>query len=103
MGDDLATWPGACRSERTDTPAARYSAITFEDGVAQQQNFDTFEMVRSDSFHERVNVHIVPHPFSVHAAGAGEPGVAQIAPAIGNAIFHATGKCFRDMPFGETV
>ena len=83
--------------------AALYSAITFEDGAVQQANYDTYQMVRSDNFPEKVNVHIVPHPFSVHAAGVGEPGVPPIAPAIGNAVFHATGKRFRDMPFGDTA
>ncbi len=82
---------------------ALHSAITFENGVPQQDNYDTYEMVRADNFPEKVNVHIVEHPFSVHASGAGEPGVAPIAPAIGNAIFHASGKRFRDIPFGASV
>lgn len=83
--------------------AAMYSAITFENGMPQQNNYDTYQMVRSDNFPEQVNVHIVPHGFEVHAAGCGEPALAPIAPAIGNAVFHATGKRFRDMPFGDTV
>ncbi|MEM7423818.1 MAG: molybdopterin cofactor-binding domain-containing protein [Pseudomonadota bacterium] len=83
--------------------AALYSAVTFEDGEAQQANYDTYEMVRANNFPQRVNVHVVPHPFSVHASGVGEPGVPPVAPAIGNAIFHATGTRFRDIPFGETV
>lgn len=83
--------------------AAMYSAVTFENGAPVQENYDTYRMVRADNFPEKVNVHIVEHPFSVHAAGCGEPGVAPIAPAIGNAVFHATGKRFRDMPFGDTI
>ncbi len=83
--------------------AALYSAVTFEDGVAQQANYDTYQMVRADNFPQKVNVHVVPHPFSVHASGVGEPGVPPVPPAIGNALFHATGKRFRDIPFGDTV
>ena len=82
---------------------AMHSAITFENGVPQQDNYDTYQMVRSDNFPEVVNVHIVPHPFEVHAAGCGEPALAPIAPAIGNGVFHATGKRLRDLPFGDTV
>lgn len=83
--------------------AAMYSAITFEDGAAQQENYDTYQMVRADNFPEKVPVHIIKHPFEVHAAGCGEPALAPIAPAIGNAVFHATGKRFRHMPFGDTI
>ena len=83
--------------------AALYSAITFENGAPQQENYDTYQMVRSDNFPEKVNVHIVPHPFEVHAAGCGEPAVAPIAPAIANGVFHATGKRLRHMPFGDTI
>ena len=57
--------------------AAMYSAITFENGVPQQENYDTYQMVRADNFPEKVNVHIVPHPFSVHAAGCGEPEIGR--------------------------
>ncbi|MEM7212917.1 MAG: molybdopterin cofactor-binding domain-containing protein, partial [Pseudomonadota bacterium] len=82
---------------------ALYNGITFEDGVAQQENYDTYQMVRADNFPQKVNVHVVPHPFSVHASGVGEPGVPPVAPAIGNALFHATGVRRRDIPFGDTV
>ncbi len=82
---------------------AFYSGITFENGVAQQGNFDTYEMVRSENFPEDVHTHIVDHPFSVHASGVGEPGVPPVAPAIANAIFNATGKRLRDLPFGDKI
>ncbi len=82
---------------------ALHSAITFEDGAVVQSNFHDYEMVRSDNFPEKVRVHIVEHPFSVHASGVGEPGVPPIAPAITNGIFRATGKRLRDLPIGPTV
>lgn len=82
---------------------AFYSGVTFQDGVAQQANYDTYQMVRSDNFPETVQTHIVENPFSVHASGVGEPGVPPIPPAIANAIFNATGKRVRDMPFGDEI
>ncbi len=82
---------------------ALYSGITFENGEAQESNYHDYQMVRADNFPEKVHVHIVPHPFSVHASGVGEPGLPPIAPAIANAIFHATGKRLREMPFGDTI
>ena len=81
---------------------ALHSAITFAEGAVEQSNFSDYEMVRSDNF-PTVNVHIVEHPFSVHAAGVGEPGVPPIAPAIANGIFQATGKRVNALPFGPSV
>lgn len=83
--------------------AALYSGVTYENGEAQQSNYHDYEMVRADNFPQKVHTHIVPHPFSVHAAGVGEPAVPPMPPAIANAVFHATGKRLRDMPFGDSV
>lgn len=82
---------------------ALYSSVTFEKGAAVQSNYHDYPMVRADNFPQKVHTHIVPHPFSVHASGVGEPGVPSVAPAIGNALFHATGKRRRDLPIGDTV
>ncbi len=82
---------------------ALHSGVTYENGAAEQSNFHDYQMVRADNFPNRVHTHIVEHPFSVHASGVGEPGVPPIAPALANALFHATGKRFRDIPFGESI
>jgi isoquinoline 1-oxidoreductase beta subunit len=74
------------------------SAITFENGAVQQSNFHDYDVARCNNFPELVVTHIVPHPFSVHASGVGEPGVPPFAPALCNAIFNATGKRIRDLP-----
>lgn len=82
---------------------ALYSGVTYENGAVVESNFNDYQMVRSNNFPEKVHTHIVEHPFSVHASGVGEPGVPPIAPAIANAIFNATGKRLRDLPFGDTI
>jgi xanthine dehydrogenase YagR molybdenum-binding subunit len=39
-----------------------------------------------------------PHINSLGAKGIGEIGAVGVAAAIGNAVFHATGKRIRDLP-----
>ena len=76
--------------------AALYGEITFEGGQTQQSNFNNYTMLRIKEM-PRVEVHIVPS----HEApgGCGEPPVPSIAPAVANAIFAATGKRLRRLPF----
>ncbi len=47
-----------------------------------------------------VEVHIVPS--SEAPTGVGEPGVPALAPAVSNAVFAATGKRLRSLPFSDT-
>ncbi len=82
---------------------ALYSGLTYEKGAVKEANFDTYKMARMTLYPEKVLTHIVEHPFSVHATGVGEPGVPPFAPALANAIFAATGKRLRDLPFGEKI
>ncbi|WP_333832770.1 xanthine dehydrogenase family protein molybdopterin-binding subunit [Rubrimonas sp.] len=80
-----------------------HSGVSFEKGRVVQSNFNDYPMARATNFPEKVHVEIVKHPFSVPAAGVGEPGLPPIAPAICNALFNATGKRMRSLPIGETI
>ena len=82
---------------------ALHSGITYENGAVQQSNFYDYDLVRANNYPENVHVHVVKHPFSVHAAGVGEPGVPPIAPAIMNAVFNASGKRLRSLPTGPSI
>jgi len=70
--------------------------ITFTDGVVDQANFDTYEPLRISDM-PKVEVHIVTS--NEAPTGIGEPGVPPTAPAVSNAIFAATGKRLRSLPF----
>lgn len=76
--------------------AALYSNIVIDKGRVQQTNFNDYPMLRIQDM-PRVVVHIVPS----HEApgGMGEPSVPSVGPAVGNAIFAATGKRLRRLPF----
>lgn len=80
--------------------AALFGAITLKDGVVEQSNFDDYPVLR---IHQtpRIEVHIVPS--AAPPTGVGEPGVPPIAPAVANALFAATGKRLRRLPFETSL
>ncbi len=78
---------------------ALYSGLDYVKGRVKQSNFHDYEVARMNRYPENVHTAIVEHPFSVHATGVGEPGVPPFAPALSNAIFVATGKRMRSLPF----
>jgi isoquinoline 1-oxidoreductase beta subunit len=81
--------------------AALRNRVTLNKGAVEQSNFDDYEPTRMREM-PKVEVHVVKS--TTAPSGIGEPGVPPLAPAIGNALFAATGKRLRSLPFGlETV
>lgn len=76
--------------------AALYGDITLDKGRVQQTNFHQYRLLRMNESPEMVTVLV---PSSEKPGGVGEPGTALIGPAVGNALFVATGKRLRTMPF----
>ncbi|MGE0491458.1 MAG: molybdopterin cofactor-binding domain-containing protein [Vulcanimicrobiota bacterium] len=78
--------------------AALREEVTLKEGMVEQANFDRYQVMRIRDTPE-VEVHIVP---STEApTGVGEPGVPPLAPAVANAIFAATGRRIRSLPFAK--
>lgn len=78
---------------------AMLGEISFEDGVAVQNNFDGYQVTRIDAAPRDINVHIVSEDnYDTPLGGVGEPGMPPIAPALCNAIFAATQKRIRHLP-----
>ena len=75
--------------------AALKGEITIDRGRVQQGNFNTYDMLRIDEM-PQVEVHLVPS--TANSGGIGEASTPGIAPAVGNAIFAATGKRVRTLP-----
>jgi isoquinoline 1-oxidoreductase beta subunit len=75
--------------------AALFDELTFEKGRLQQSNFHDYPMLRINETPE-IEVHVVRN--EEKPGGIGEPGVPCAAPAVGNAIFAATGKRVRKLP-----
>jgi isoquinoline 1-oxidoreductase beta subunit len=78
--------------------AALYGAITLKDGRVEQDNFNSYRVLRMSEM-PKVEVHIMPS--SEKPTGVGEPGVAPIGPAVANAIFAATGKPVHVFPLNR--
>ncbi|MGO9947686.1 MAG: molybdopterin cofactor-binding domain-containing protein [Steroidobacteraceae bacterium] len=79
--------------------AVRFGAITLKDGRIEQDNFNSYRVLRMNEM-PKVEVHIMP---STEApTGVGEPGVAPVGPAVANAIFAATGRRMHVLPFPKT-
>ena len=75
--------------------AALYGGCTVKDGRMEQDNFDSYEVMRMD---EMPKVETIVMPSYDFWGGVGEPTIAVAAPAVLNAIFAATGKRIRDIP-----
>jgi len=76
--------------------AATKPGITLKSGIVQQHNFYDSPLPR---IHEIPDIDIYILTDGGKLKGVGEPGVPPFAPALANAIFAATGKRIRKMPF----
>ena len=76
--------------------AALWDEITLEKGRVQQSNFHQYRLMRNN---EAPVIDITLVNSTEKPGGIGEPAVALVAPAVGNAIFAATGKRARRTPF----
>ncbi|UQG58045.1 MULTISPECIES: molybdopterin cofactor-binding domain-containing protein [unclassified Marinobacter] len=81
---------------------ALQSEVTFKDGVAQQDNFDSYLVPRMPDAPKVVRVHLIDNPNDA-MGGVGEPGLPPVAPALCNAIYAATGKRIRRLPVGNQL
>lgn len=75
--------------------ALLYGECTVKDGRIEQQNFDTYNVLRLDEMPE---VEVITVPSGGFWGGVGEPTIAVAAPAVLNAVFAATGKRVRSLP-----
>lgn len=74
--------------------------ITIADGRAEQTNYHAHEAMR---LYQCPEIFVKGLENGSKVRGIGEPPVPPAAPALGNAIFAATGHRLREMPFNKSV
>jgi isoquinoline 1-oxidoreductase subunit beta len=73
-------------------------AITVKGGKVEQENFDSYDMMR---IAEMPKVDTIVMPSGGFWGGVGEPTICVAAPAVLNAIAAATGKRYRSVPLKD--
>ncbi|MFW5880950.1 MAG: molybdopterin cofactor-binding domain-containing protein [Roseicyclus sp.] len=80
--------------------AAMNCEITHADGMAEQSTYADHDGMR---LHQCPEVEVVGLETGPKIRGIGEPPVPPAAPALGNAIFAATGRRLRSLPFRDGI
>ena len=73
---------------------------TVSDGRVEQSNYHAFEGMR---LYQSPEILVKGLENGSKVRGIGEPPVPPAAPALANAIFAATGKRIREMPFNKHI
>jgi isoquinoline 1-oxidoreductase subunit beta len=80
--------------------AALYGNITIAKGRVQQSNFNDYRMMRINET-PQIEVHLIESGEA--PGGIGETGVTAAPPALGNALFAATGIRLRRLPIDRDI
>lgn len=76
---------------------ALYGQLTFTDGKPDQQNFDTYRLIRHAEAPNTIDVHFVEN--GIAPTGLGEPSLPPVIGALANALSAAKGERVYDQPF----
>ena len=79
--------------------AALYSAITLKNGAVEQSNFHDYRNLRMN---EAPTIEVYRVESKEAPGGSANSGTSIAAPALGNAIFAATGVRLRSLPIDRS-
>ena len=77
---------------------AFYGGLTHKDGVAEQNNFHRYRIIRINEAPKKIEVHFVKS--DIDPTGLGEPPFPPVFGAVANALYKAAGKRFYQQPYG---
>jgi isoquinoline 1-oxidoreductase beta subunit len=78
-----------------------YGKLSFNDGVPDKNNLDSYELIRTTDAPRKIDVHFVNN--GINPTGMGEPPFPPVMAALANALYKATGKRFYHQPFIEEL
>ncbi|WP_229248853.1 xanthine dehydrogenase family protein molybdopterin-binding subunit [Dyadobacter sandarakinus] len=78
---------------------AFYGELTLKEGVAQQQNFYNYRMIRINEAPKIIQVHFVKN--ELDPTGLGEPPFPPVFGAVANALYKMKGKRYYNQPFKD--
>ncbi len=76
---------------------ALYGSLTFNQGVPDQNNFDSYRLIRMKESPREIDVHFVKN--EIDPTGLGEPAFPPVFGALANALYKATGRRYYQQPF----
>lgn len=76
---------------------ALFGELTFKDGKPEQNNFDSYRLIRHSESLKNIQVDFVKN--DINPTGMGEPPFPPVQAALANAIYQATGKRVYHQPF----
>lgn len=96
-----AVYPDAIRAQAEagvvmGLSTAFYEKMRFENGGVKTANYGDYPVLTMSQVPE-IEVHIAKN--NLKPGGVGEPVFPSVAPAVGNAVFKATGVRLRELPF----
>ncbi len=76
---------------------ATYSQLTFKDGKPEQENFDTYNLIRNGQAPKEIETFFVDN--GIDPTGLGEPSLPPVIGALANALYKSTGQRYYHQPF----
>ncbi len=75
-----------------------YEELLFDNGQLQNGNLGDYMIASVKDMPRELSLNVLEHPERLEIHGIGETGLPPVAPAIGNAIYRATGVRITDLP-----
>jgi isoquinoline 1-oxidoreductase beta subunit len=78
-----------------------YGGITFQEGKTDQDNLDTYRLIRHGESPKSIDVHFVNN--EIDPTGMGEPAFPPVFAAVANALYRSTGQRYYHQPFLQDI